>query len=228
MAKKKKKDEVIVDVAQAYSRTERYIEENKKSLTVITVIVVMIVGGYLAYKNLYLKPLEQEAHEQMWKAEAYFAVDSLDLAMNGDGNYFGFQQIIDEYGSTKAGNLAEYYVGVCYMQKGQFENAIPYLENYGGDDELIGPVATGAIGDCYVEMNMLEEGIRQYKKAAGQSDNDFTSPLYMMKAAKLLEQLNRWDEAKELYIRIQQEHPLSNEARNVDKYLARAKAFSTK
>jgi tetratricopeptide (TPR) repeat protein len=225
---KKETEETIIDVQEAYSKTEKYIEENKKRLSTITLIVVGIAGLFFAYKYVYLPPLEKEAAEQMWKAEQYFEKDSFDLAINGDGNYPGFEKIADNYGSTNAGNLAKYYLGICYLRKGDYQVAIDYLSDFDSDDEMLGPVAKGAIGDAYMELGNTDEALNYYLKAAGKSENTFTAPIYLMKAGLAYEALSDYKGAKKVYTKIKNNYPESNEGRNVEKYLARAEAKTAK
>ena len=157
-----KKEETIIDVAEVYSKTERYIEENQKSLSVIVGAIVVIVGLYFGYQKLYIGPLEEEAQSQMYVAERYFEKDSLNLAINGDGNYLGFLDIIDEYGATPSGNLAHYYLGICYLKVGQYEDAIEYLSSFDSDDIMVSSIATGAIGDAYMELGEIQDAVTYY------------------------------------------------------------------
>src|SRR5437762_9593323 len=110
------KDEVLVDVQEVYGKAEHYIEQNQKSLSVIVGAIVLLIGGYFAWTKLYVAPMEIDAQKDMFVAEQYFEKDSIKKAINGDGNYFGFKYIVDEYGVTKAGNLARYYLGICYLK----------------------------------------------------------------------------------------------------------------
>ncbi len=151
MAKDKdlKKEDSLSDVENALTQTERFIEKNQKILTIAIGAVVVIVGGYLAFKAFYVQPREKSAQEQMFMAEQYFEKDSFNLAINGDGNYLGFLDIIDDYGSTKAGKLANYYTGISYLHLGQYQEALDYLNNFATDDLVLAPVAEGAKGDAY-------------------------------------------------------------------------------
>lgn len=218
-------EEPIIDVEQAYSKTEHYIEENKNRLATAALVIVAIVGGYFAYKYLYVQPLDEEAQKQMWKAEQYFEKDSFDLALNGDGNYFGFLQIIDDYGLTKTANLAHYYAGVSYLRKGEYETAIGHLEDFSSDDEMLSPIATGAIGDAFMELGKTEDALSQYVKAAEMKDNKFTAPLYLMKAGLAYELQGDYSGAKKVYEKIKKDYAETSEGRNVDKYLARVESF---
>lgn len=219
-------EQPVINVEEVYSKTEKYVEDNKNYISIIAVVLVAVIGGYFAYTKLYIEPLEQEARQQMWKAEQYFEIDSFDLALNGDGNYFGFLQIIEDYGMSKPGNLAQYYAGICYLRKGEYDKAIEHLENFDSDDKMVGPVATGAIGDAYMETGKTEEAISQYLKAAEQNENNFTSPVYLMKAGLAYESSGDYNNAKKVYQKINQDYPESAEGRSIDKYLARAEAFA--
>ena len=156
-------------------------------------------------------------------AENYFEKDSFNLAINGDGNYLGFLDIIDDYGITKSANRAKYYAGVSYLYLGEYEVAIDFLKSFKTDDLLLAPVAAGAQGDALVELGEMDKALKQYKKAYSVSENEFTTPVYMMKAAGLLETMDEPKEALILYELIKAKYPTSAEGTNIDKYIARVK-----
>jgi tetratricopeptide (TPR) repeat protein len=228
MAKKKKKtenDDLILDVESAYSNTENYINNNKKSLSFILAAVLIIVGGYLGYNQFYVKPNTAEAVNAMWKAEYYFSVDSFDLAINGDGNHYGFLDVANEYGGTESGELANYYLGVSYLHKGDFKTAIDYLIEVNTDDEIISSMALGNIGDAYLELTDYPTGISYYDKAVANSTNEFTGPIFLRKAGLAYETLGDYKNAVVYYNRIKEEYPESSEAREIMKYIARAEGL---
>ena len=223
MAKKKKSgvEEPIEGVENLLSKTEHYIEENQKSLTIIVVAIVVVVLGYLGYRNLYVAPMEQEARSQIYMAENYFEIDSFYLALYGDGNYPGFIDIIEEYSVTKAANLARYYAGISYLRMEEFHNAIEYLTRFDARDQLVSPVALGAIGDAWAELGELERAVSFYIKAARRRANEFTSPIYWMKAGQVYEELGKYNRALEAYENILDDYPETTEGRQVEKYIAR-------
>lgn len=225
MAKKQKDDlgNQIDQVGNVLTKTEQYIEDNRKMLMIVVLSILVVVGGYLGYKKLFIGPMETEAHQEMFMAEQYFAKDSFKLALNGDAQYPGFISIIDQYGSTKAGNIANYYAGICYLNMGQFDKSIEYLSDFSTDDKLLYPVSQGAMGDANLELGKNEEALDFYKKAADEKPNDFTSPVYLMKEGFVLEKLNRWEEALAIYERIEKEYNRTNEGRKIEKYITRAK-----
>lgn len=227
MAKKKieaEKDEMIVDVEQVYSKTEDFINENQNVIIGVVGALIAVVVGFYAYNRVYLEPLEQEAHGQMFMAEQYFQKDSFSLALNGDGNYLGFLDVADEYGRTSAGNLAHYYAGICYLRTGAFEEAIEQLNDFDDAGEMLGAVAYGATGDAYMELDNVAEALTYYEKAVNTNDNDFTSPIYLQKAGFAAEKAGKYDKAIDYYTQVKEKYPTTNEGRNAEKYIARAEA----
>lgn len=220
----KNKNQTLEDVGGALSKTEQFIEDNKKRLTYVVGFIVVLVLAYIGYNKLYLAPMEQEAHSQMFFAESYFEKDSFRLALEGDGQNLGFLDIIDEYGASTAGNLASYYAGICYLQMGDFESSIEYLEDFSSDDVMVSSMAKGAAGDAYLELGEEDKALNHYIAAASDKPNEFTTPIFLMKAAMLYEKNNDFKKALEIYEKIQKEYNKSNEGRKMDKYIARAKA----
>ncbi|MDP4209631.1 MAG: tetratricopeptide repeat protein [Bacteroidota bacterium] len=210
-------------IEHALTRTEQYIEDNRKSLSIIAGAIIAAVAIYFAFNQFYLKPQEAEAQKQMYVAEQYFEKDSLKQALNGDGNYPGFLGIIDQYSLTDAANLAHYYAGICYKNMGKYNEAIEYLKKFDSNDVVVSNIALGSIGDCYAELGDTDKALKFYKKAAENKKNDFTSPLYLMRAGLLLEDKNEFSKALEMYQRIEKEYNKSYEGQQVEKYITRVK-----
>lgn len=223
MAKKPKENpERMKNVEQTLSKTEKFLEKNYKSLSIgLGVIVGLVAIFWLS--RIYFNKRNAEALSQMYQAERYLEIDSLYLALNGDGNYLGFLDIASDYKLTNAGNLARYSAGVCYLHLGQYEDAIEMFEKYKKKDRILGSLAIGATGDAYVELGDVEKGISKYLEAAEYANNSFNTPLFLMKAGELYELNGNYSEALKIYERIQNEYPESTEGASIEKYIARVK-----
>jgi tetratricopeptide (TPR) repeat protein len=219
-SKKKESPRGIENVEQTLTRTEQFLEDNYRSILYILGVVVVIAGiawlGKVRVNNR-----TEEAQSQMYVAEDYFATDSLNYALYGDGNYLGFIDIADEYGMTPSGNLARYYAGISFLHLGEFEQAIEYLEKYKKNDIILAPVALGATGDAYIELGETAKGLEYYRRAAEYTENSFYAPVYLMKAAQIHETEGDYDKALNNYNKIKEEYPESNEGNNIEKYIAR-------
>jgi tetratricopeptide (TPR) repeat protein len=222
MAKKKNQsEETIVDVQEVYSKTERYVDENRNTIIIIAALLVLLFAGYFAFTRLYLMPKNEEGMNLLWKAEYWYEIDSLNKALVGNESYYGFEYIADEYDGTQAGELASYYTGIIYLEQGNYPLAIEYLKDADLDDELTSAVAQGAIGDAYVEQGMFSEALDSYEDAIETSENLLTTPIYLKKAALVLVEMSEFDQALAYFERIKEEFPNSTEARNIDSYIAR-------
>ena len=221
--KKTQQEDNLQELESALTKTERFIEDNQNMITYVVGGIILVVILFLGFSKFYLQPKEDEALSQMFMAENYFEKDSFNLAINGDGNYLGFLDIIDEYGITKSANRAKYYTGISYLHLGQYEDALDYLKDFDTDDLLLAPIVEGAQGDALLELGETDDALKQYKKAISVSDNELTTPVYMMKAAGLLETMDELEEALALYEEIKEKFPTSTEGTNIDKFIARVK-----
>jgi tetratricopeptide (TPR) repeat protein len=224
MAKNKKdvNPSTISSVEETLTRTEQLLEENYKILLIGLAAIVLLVGlGWLG--KLYLNKRNNEAQSQMFQAEKYLEMDSLKLALNGDGNYLGFLDIAKDYKFTNSGNLAKYCAGICYLHLGNYNEAIDFLNKYSKKDKVIGSLSIGAAGDAYVELGNLEKGVSKYIEAADFAKNSFNTPLFLMKAGEIYEVTGKYSEALKLYERIENQYPESTEGATIEKYIARVK-----
>ena len=223
-SKKTQQHDNLQDIESALTKTEQFIEDHQNTIFYVIGAIVLVVVGYLGITRLYVGPREKEAQSQMFMAEQYFEKDSFNLALNGDGNYLGFLDIIDDYGITKQAKLARYYAGLSYLHLGQFQDALDYLGKFKTRDLLLGPTAQGAMGDAYLELGEREKALKQYEKAAAMSENELTTPIYLMKAGTLLESMDEPAKALVHYEKSKNNFANTNEGRMIDKYIARASA----
>lgn len=214
-----------VNVGEIFSKSERFIETYKNHIMTGIGAIVFIVVAVLGIRQYYLLPKEAEAQESIFPGENYLANRQWDLALNGDSvTYIGFLGVIDDYGFTKTGNLAKAYAGICYYHLGQYDEALEYLGSYSVDDKIISPVITGLIGDCHVNTNNVEKGVKYFRKAASKAENQYISPVYLKKAGLAYESLSDFKNAVAVYSTIKDKYAGSPEAADIDKYINRASA----
>jgi len=229
MAKKVEHKHELVENPQALAEklhgAETWMERHPKTTIGVLVALVLLVGGYFGFQ--YFKDnQESEAQREMFQAVYYFEADSLDLALNGDGNNLGFVDIIDDYGITDAANLANYYAGAAYLKQGKYNVARMYLEDFSSNDLLIQARAYSLIGDTYMEEKSFEEAARFYDKAANYKPNKYFSPAYLMKAALAFEKGNEEARAIAAYDKIINEYFDTPEVQEARKFKARLETNS--
>jgi TolA-binding protein len=223
MSKDQATTNVIANNAE-FGQTGRFVRDNQKSLLFIAAAIVAMIIIYIAYQKLYLAPREVDATDQMYVAQDFWAKKEWDKAIKGDAGYPGFEKIVSDYSNTKAANLAYYYLGVAYLNKGEFRKAIDNLTNYRGDDTMIAAEALGCTGDAYVELKDYDKAATYFKKAVDKAQNKFLSPMYLKKLGLVYEAANDNKSASETYKTIKADYPESAEAQSIAAYIARAEA----
>lgn len=214
-----KGEERLENVESALSKTELWIEEHQKLIYGIIAAVLILAGIIWGVKALNDKK-NASASKEIFTAQKYFEKEMYEEALVGDGNYMGFTEVYDSYSSTKTGKLAAYYAGISNMKLGNYKEAIEYLKKFNGSDEILAPMALGAIGDCYMELDDMNSAVSYYEKAANKSKNEFTGPLFLNKAAMTHEIMGNYAEALKCYKALKADYPLSNEAYEVSKNIA--------
>ena len=206
-------------------KTEEFVEKHKVAVFTAFGVIALIISGLFVYKY-YLDSQNEIAQNEMFQAVYYFEQDSLDLALRGDGNHYGFLDIIAEYGSTKAGNLANYYAGAIYMGKENFSSAVPFLEDFSSDDLMIQSRADSMLGDAKMADGNFESAADYFTKAASNKPNEFFTPVYLMKAGLAYELLEEYKKASEQYSIVINKYKKSGEYDKARKYKAKLDAKS--
>lgn len=214
--------EVVIETA--IGKSEQFIEKYGKKMLVGLTVIVLGVGGYFGYTNLYIAPKMDKASAAMFEAQYQFEKDSFAVALKGNSSFSGFEQIATEYGSLPQGNIAKHYAGICCLYMNDFQKAITYFESFSVVDGAMGEIVSaqnyGLTGDAYVELGDMQNGLKCYEKAAIHSDNSDTAPVYLKKAALVNESLGNYAAAIEQYKKIKTTYPSSFIARDIDKYIA--------
>ena len=231
MAKKKQKvDNQGIDLlenpealSEKVGQLENYINDKKNRGIVYGVgaLIVAIVLGVI-FLRYWSSTQNAEAHTELTQAVFYFESDSLNKALNGDGNNYGFLQIIDKFGSTDAGNLSRFYAGAVYMKLESYDNAVRYLEDFSSSDDMIAARAKSLVGDARMELNDYGAAVSAYQSATNlTSDKSELQPIYLMKLAVALEENGDLAGAKDAYGKVADKHKKSTFNQDARKHKAR-------
>lgn len=215
---------VFSKLDETASKTEDFVANNQKVIIGLVAAIALVTIGYLAFEKFITTPKEEEAANEMFVAQQNFqkatdgvASDSLyKLSLNGSEGKFGFIKIAEEYSGTDAGNLANYYAGIAYLNTGKYAEAINFLSNFESKDMVLGALAKGAIGDAYAQKNQPKEALEYYIQAAESSKNDFTTPRFLLKAGKTALALGNKEEALKYLTSIKDDYDTTPEAASVD------------
>lgn len=205
---------------------EHWYENNKKIINNVVIAIAAIVLGYFAYDKFYKTPRIEKSNDAIFRAQTYFGMDSLNWALNGDGDKLGFLKIIDKYSGTPAANLATYGAGICYLKMGDYAKAEKFLKDFDGKGTMVEVVAKGSLGDALMEQGKTDDAIKAYEAASQDDDNILLSPVYLERLGMAYEAKNNTAEAIKAYRRIKERFPMSQQARDMDKQLSRLGDFN--
>lgn len=223
MAEQKNQNEHL-NVEDALTQSEAFLIKYKNAIIGGVVAVIIIVAGFIMYKNLYAEPREEKAQAALFKGQEYFEQDAFEQALNGDsiGNT-GFLKVADDYSGTKAANLAKAYAGICYAQLGKYEEAVKMLDSFNGKDQMVAPAILGAAGNCYAQLGQLDKAASTLLSAADKADNNTLSPIFLIQAGEILVKQGKYDDAVNAYTKIKDKYFQSYQAMDIDKYIEQAK-----
>ena len=223
MAEQKNQNEHL-NVEDALTQSEAFLIKYKNAIIGGVVAVIIIVAGFIMYKNLYAEPREEKAQAALFKGQEYFEQDAFEQALNGDSiGYTGFLKVADDYSGTKAANLAKAYAGICYAQLGKYEEAVKMLDSFNGKDQMVAPAILGAAGNCYAQLGQLDKAASTLLSAADKADNNTLSPIFLIQAGEILVKQGKYDDAVNAYTKIKDKYFQSYQAMDIDKYLEQAK-----
>ena len=208
------------NIAEAVSKSELFFQKYGKIVYGCVAAVLLIALAILAYNRFILQPKKEKAQAEMFKAEQKFAQGNFELALNGDDNTMGFEEIIDTYGS-KAGEAVYLYAGASALQIGEFDKAISYFKKYDGEDKILLSRAQAGIGDAYVGLEDYKNALAAYEKAAATVNSNMYAAGYLLKAGQVAEEMGDKDKAVDFYKKIKDQYPESAEASDIDKYITR-------
>ena len=223
--------EVFSTLDTSASRAEDWVSRNQNYILSFIGIVAIGVFCYLGYENYVTKPMQEESTNLMAHAQLHFnegledptLQDSLFvLALEGDGLNPGFLEIINSYGSSAAAQIATYSAGMIYLQQGEYELAIDYLDDFSVNDPVLGALALGGIADAFTELNQFEDALGYYKKAANYADNDLTAPRFLLKGSQVALSLGAKSDAASMLEKLATDYSQTPQASHVEVLLAQA------
>lgn len=202
---------------------EAWVLQYKKPLMIGGSVLVGAALIFSVLKFWYIPSQEDDAELSMRHAQTWFAMDSVNKAIKGDGANLGFLDIADQYSWTPAGHLANYYAGICYYEKKDYAKAIDCLDKFNSGDILVSPIAIGVMGDAEMQLGNTAKALEDYQAAIKRNDNNLTAPIFTKKAALACEMQGDYAQALQYYQVIKSKYSSSAEAADIDKYIARAK-----
>jgi len=227
--------EVFDSLDETANKSEQWLEKNAKMVYTVLGVLLIAMLAFLAFNKFVKEPKEIKAANYLAYSKSAFNeaekatknIDSLyNIALNGADNKYGLLEVANKYSGTKAGNLASYMAGISYLKINEYDKAVEYLSKFSSEDEILEPIAKGKIGDAFADINQLEDAFTYYKKAATVRSNSLSTPLYLFKAGNTALELGKYTEALTMFNQIKNDYSKSDEAKDIDIYINRAKYAS--
>lgn len=225
MSQKTKKNTTPVnEFDETLAASKNFIDKYKKAIVyggggLLAAIIIVLLAH-----QFYIVPRNTKANEALYKAEALFAGGEYEKALNGDETTQGFLAVADNFGCTKAANLAKVYAGICYANLGKYAEAVSMLEDFSGcGDAMVSPAAIGALGNCYAALGQKDKAAATLEEAAAKADNNTLSPTFLIQAGQIYEDLGQKDKALSCYKKVKDNYKQSFQNNEVDKYIERLK-----
>lgn len=218
-------EEELVDIVEGEAgeglSVEELISKNQNLILVGLGVIILLLGGWFFYRTLQ-QGQNEEAHAEMFRAIKYFEADSLNKALNGDGQYLGLLDVAEDYSGTGAANMANYYIGVIHAKQSDLNSAVEYLEKVNTSDDMLSMATFMALGFAYEDLGDAGKAASYFEKAAATPDeNESTTPTMLLHAGRNYEAAGQTGKALEVYQQIKDDYPLSSEGINIDKYIGR-------
>jgi tetratricopeptide (TPR) repeat protein len=233
MARNKKKREdqeqeelnEVTDQRSLEERIEDFVLKYKVHLGVSAGAIAVIVVGYLFYTQMILAPMEQEAAEEIYRAQWAYEDGNFEKALHGEpGEFAGFLEISENYGRTKSGNLANYYAGSALLHQGEYNRAIEHFRQFRTESKMLLPMKLGGKGDAYSQLGQYEKAAEFYMKAAQSQDNKLTAPIYFRKAGLVYEELGEYGKALDAFQQVVDNYSGHRDVFEIRKYIGRVEA----
>ncbi len=217
-------EEKRTDSISFVSKTEQFIEKNQKVIIGIVAAIIVVVLAIFGLKKFVFEPRNQKANEAIFVAEQFLAQGDFKSALYGDSTStdrygVGLLQVIDKYGSTKAGKHAKYEAAICFLRLGQYQDALKYAGKYNGKDQLTPVINEMIKGDAEVEQGNNDAAIKHYTKAAKMDDNPITAPFALFKAGVVYLMIEQNAKAAECFQTIKNDYPESSLSTEMDSFI---------
>jgi tetratricopeptide (TPR) repeat protein len=224
--KKITKKEIKEDrLVTSYFEASTWYQNNKKIVNGVLTGIVVLAIVIVAYTNN-VSSNNLKATTELGKILSYYDQGKYDIAIAGNlqENVRGLQTIVDDYGSTKAGELARFYLANCYFAQGNYDKALEQFVDVDVKDDLIAASALSGAGACYEAKGQYDKAASTFEKAAFKSAKDVNVPENMFHAAQNYLLAGNKEKAAELFKKVKKDHPTSAVAREIDRWIAEASA----
>lgn len=220
----KKNNQKGAEPQEHQNNAEAFINRNKKMFITAIAVIIIAIGGGVAYNNLYSNPRIKKANNALFQGQKYFEQQQWSQALQGDSiAYQGFLSIANHYSGTDAANLAHAYAGICYKQLGDNNKAIEEFNKFEAEDDLASAAILSSAATCYADAGQPEKAANMLVDVAKKADANSLSPIFLKQAGELYISVKEYDKALTAFEIIKDKYAATYIGMNIDKYIEQAK-----
>lgn len=215
--KELKQDKLVTTYFQ--SKDWFSVPENKKKVSIgVGILIVLIVAGFFYTSSR--KTKSEEAETKLSAVITLYDAGKYPEAINGDPatGITGLKDIVNNYGSTESGETAKLYLGNCYFNTKDFDNALKQFDDYSGKNDIVKSSCISGTGAVYEAKGDIKKAAEYFEKAASVNKDLVTNQENLFYALRAYTTAGDKDNARRIFAKLKDDYPKS-------KYIAESKRF---
>jgi tetratricopeptide (TPR) repeat protein len=203
-----------------YATLTSFYDKQKRNISIgITAVVVIVIAAVVYVKNR--AENNEKAMTQVGAIFSYVDNGQYQIAMDGvpERNIPGLTSIVGNYGGTRGGDLAKFYLATCNYNLGKYDDALPLFKDFSPSDELLAVSRLSGIAACHEARGEYKDAAENYEKAASKYTKDIEGAENLNNAARSYAKAGDKAKAIELYKRLKKNFPASTFAREADRFI---------
>jgi tetratricopeptide (TPR) repeat protein len=212
-----KQDALITSYANF---TAWYAGHKKQVGTVLTVAVVVVLGVVVYLNNQATN--NEKASTDLAKVYSFFDGGQYQQAIDGipERNIPGLKSIVENYGGTRSGDMARFYLASAYYSMGKYDDALEQFEDTGDLGPRLGVARLSGMAGCYEARQKYSEAGEYYEKAATAYADDINAAENLNNAARSYASAGNKEKALELYKKLKKSYPTTSFGREADRFIS--------
>jgi len=193
--------------------------DNKKKVYIgVGIVAILIVAVFFYMSNK--KAKNEEAELKLSPVITVYDAGKYQEAINGDAQAgtMGLLQIVNEYGSTNAGNTAKVYLANCYYNLKDYDNALKYFDDYSGNVDMLKASSLSGMGAVYEAKGDLKKAAEYFEKAAKVNKDVVINQENIFYAVRAYNLAGDKDNARRMYDLLKKDYPKSKYLTDVKKF----------
>jgi tetratricopeptide (TPR) repeat protein len=204
----------------SYAKVTNFYEQNKRNISIgITALVALIIIGVIYFKNK--AENNDRATAQMSQVRPYYDNGQYQPAIDGapERNIAGLKSIVENYGNSRSGEIARFYLADCYFQLGKYDEALKNFEDFSPSDDMLAASRFAGIGACQEVLGKYQDAAENFEKAAGKQKTEASAAEDYANAARTYALAGDKERALELYKRLKKSYPTTAQGREAERFI---------